>query len=58
MEDMKRIVRILGIIAIGAAFYVFALPRIMNMYRGDNVKIQTCTGQHCSKCAPGQACPQ
>ena len=40
MEHMKRMIHILMLIAAGAAFYVFALPHIMKMYRGDNVEIQ------------------
>ncbi len=44
MEHMKRMIHILILIAAGAAFYVFALPHIMNMYHGDNVVIQKGSG--------------
>ena len=57
MEHMKRMVHILMLIAAGAAFYVFALPRIMNMYRGDNVEIQKTSNGGNGHCSNG-ICPE
>jgi hypothetical protein len=57
MEHMKRIIHVLMLIAAGTAFYVFALPHIMNMYRGDNVEIQKTSNGGNGQCSNG-ICPE